>query len=98
MARSVPSSDATPERSMLRPDRLTIKAQEAVRDALEHARNRGNPVVNDSHLLSALIGQDDGIVKPLLSKAGISVPRLANQVESDIATFPRQEGGDATPT
>ena len=63
---------------MLRPDRLTIKAQEAVRDALEHARNRGNPVVNDSHLLGALIGQEDGIVKPLLKKAGVSVPRLSN--------------------
>ncbi|MBA2291452.1 MAG: ATP-dependent chaperone ClpB [Gemmatimonadales bacterium] len=82
----------------MRPDRLTIKAQEAVRDALEHARNRGNPVVNDSHLLSALIGQEEGIVKPLLEKAGIAVPRLANQVEADIATFPRQDGDVGTPT
>ncbi|MEO5824937.1 MAG: ATP-dependent chaperone ClpB [Gemmatimonadales bacterium] len=82
----------------MRPDRLTIKAQDAVRDALEHARNRGNPVVNDSHLLSALLGQDEGIVKPLLEKAGIAVPRLANLVEADIATFPRQEGDAGTPT
>ena len=38
---------------MIRPERLTIKAQEALRDALELARKRGNPVVNDAHLFAA---------------------------------------------
>ena len=33
---------------MIRPDRLTLKAQEAFRDAGELARRRGNPVVNDA--------------------------------------------------
>jgi ATP-dependent Clp protease ATP-binding subunit ClpB len=83
---------------MLRPDRLTLKTQEAVRAALEHARNRGNPVVNDAHLLAALLMQDDGIVIPVLKKAGVVIPRLANQVEAEVATFPRQEGTEATPT
>ena len=40
---------------MIRPDRMTLKAQEALRAALEHAKNRGNPVVNDAHLLAALL-------------------------------------------
>ena len=67
---------------MLRPDRLTLKAREAVQAALEQARTRGNPVVNDAHLLSALLAQDEGIVQPLLAKAGVSVPRLGNRVEA----------------
>ncbi len=83
---------------MLRPERLTLKTQEAVRGALEHARNRGNPVVNDAHLLAALLAQEDGIVQPILKKAGVVVPRLSNQAESEIATFPRQDGGDHPPT
>jgi len=83
---------------MLRPERLTVKAQEAVRDAMDHARKRGNPVVNDAHLLAVLLAQDDGIVQPLLRKAGVVVPKLSNQVEAEVATFPRQEGGDAQPT
>ena len=83
---------------MLRPDRLTLKTQDAVRTALEHARNRGNPVVNDAHILAALLTQEDGIVQPLLKKAGIGVARLANHTEAEIAGFPRQEGGDTTPT
>src|SRR5450755_2028021 len=84
---------------MLRPDRLTLKAREAVQGALEQARTRGNPVVNDAHLLSALLAQDEGIVQPLLAKAGVSVPRLGNRVESEIASFPTQRGAnDVTPT
>ncbi len=83
---------------MLRPERLTIKAQDALRSALEQARDHGNPVVNDAHLLSALLMQDDGIVQPLLSKAGVVVPRLANRTESEITAFPRQAGAPATPT
>jgi ATP-dependent Clp protease ATP-binding subunit ClpB len=84
---------------MLRPDRLTLKAREAVQAALEQGRTRGNPVVNDAHLLSALLGQEEGIVQSLLAKAGISIPRLSNRVESEIATFPSQRGTvDITPT
>ena len=82
---------------MLRPDRLTLKTQDAVRLALEHARNRGNPVVNDAHILAALLPQEDGIVQPLLKKAGGVVARLSNQTEAEIATFPRQEGGEGSP-
>ena len=51
---------------MIRPDRLTIKAQEAFRDAAEAARRRGNPVVNDAHLFAALLAQAEGVVQPLL--------------------------------
>ncbi|MEP6589826.1 MAG: ATP-dependent chaperone ClpB [Gemmatimonadota bacterium] len=83
---------------MLRPERLTLKAQDAVRAALEHARARGNPVVNDAHLLAALLAQEDGIVGPLLRKAGVVVARLSNVTEAEIASFPSQQGSDATPT
>src|ERR1019366_7904742 len=84
---------------MLRPERLTLKAREAVQGAMEQARTRGNPVVNDAHLLSALLAQDEGIVQPLLTKAGDSIPRLGNRVESEIASFPTQRGDlDLMPT
>jgi ATP-dependent Clp protease ATP-binding subunit ClpB len=84
---------------MLRPDRLTLKAREAVQGAMEQARTRGNPVVNDAHLLSSLLAQEEGIVQPLLAKAGVSVPRLSNRVEQEIASFPTQRGSfDVTPT
>ncbi len=82
---------------MIRPERLTIKAQEAFREAGEDARRRGNPVINDAHLFAALLTQDEGIVQPLLQKAGLNVTRLKAAVEREIARFPTQSGG-AEPT
>src|SRR5256884_7875122 len=62
-----------PETTMIRPERLTVKAAEALQQASTLARSRGNPVINDAHLFLALLSQDDGIVVPLLQKAGLNV-------------------------
>ena len=83
---------------MIRPERLTIKAQEALRDALELARRRGNPVVNDAHLFAALLAQDEGVVQPLLQKAGLNVTAVREGIEREIARFPTQAGGGAEPS
>jgi len=83
---------------MIRPERLTIKAQEAFRDAGEDARRRGNPVVNDAHLFLALLSQPEGVVQPLLQKAGLNVTGLTQATEREIARFPTQQGGGAEPT
>ncbi|MGH9893743.1 MAG: Clp protease N-terminal domain-containing protein, partial [bacterium] len=83
---------------MIRPERLTIKAQEALRDAGELARSRGNPVVNDAHLLAALLAQDEGVVRPLLQKAGLNLTAVAEAVEREIARFPSQAGDGVEPS
>jgi ATP-dependent Clp protease ATP-binding subunit ClpB len=83
---------------MIRPERLTIKAQEALRDAGELARTRGNPVVNDAHLLAALLAQDEGVVQPLLQKAGLNVTGIRQEVEREIGRFPTQAGGGVEPS
>jgi ATP-dependent Clp protease ATP-binding subunit ClpB len=77
---------------MIRPERLTIKAQEAFRDAGAIARERGNPVVNDAHLFAALLAQDEGVVQPLLQKSGVNVTALKEAVDREIARFPKQSG------
>jgi len=71
---------------------LTLKATEAFRDAGELARGRGNPVVNDAHLFSALLAQDEGIVQPLLQKAGLNVAQLRESVDRELDKFPSQSG------
>jgi ATP-dependent Clp protease ATP-binding subunit ClpB len=83
---------------MIRPDRLTLKAQEAFRDAAQLASTRGNPVVNDAHLFMALLGQDEGVIQPLLQKAGLNVAALKEATEREVAKFPTQEGGGAEPS
>ena len=83
---------------MIRPERLTIKAQEAFRDASVLATERRNPVINDAHLFAALLTQSEGIVQPLLQKAGLNVTALVEATDREIAKFPTQEGGRGQPT
>jgi len=83
---------------MIKPERLTVKAAEALQQASALARARGNPVINDAHLFLALLSQDDGIVVPLLQKAGLNVTQLSTETEREIDRFPRQSGTTAEPT
>jgi ATP-dependent Clp protease ATP-binding subunit ClpB len=78
---------------MIQPDRLTVKAAEALQQAAALARSKGNPVVNDAHLFYALLQQDEGIVVPLLQKAGLNVTQLTAETEREIERFPKQSGG-----
>jgi ATP-dependent Clp protease ATP-binding subunit ClpB len=82
---------------MIRSDRLTVKAAEALQQAAQLARARGNPVVNDAHLFRALLDQEDGIVVPLLQKAGLDVAHLTAAADREIERFPRQSGTAAEP-
>jgi ATP-dependent Clp protease ATP-binding subunit ClpB len=79
--------------NMIRPERLTIKAQEAFRDATAEASRRGNPVANDTHLFAALLAQEESVVRPLLQKAGVNVTALAQATARELDRLPRQEGG-----
>src|SRR3712207_1652784 len=81
---------------MINPDRLNVKSAEALNDALAEARRNGNPLVYDVHLLQALLGQDEGIVVPILQKLGVSVTALRGAVQREIARLAKQT--DAQPS
>src|SRR5690348_8549031 len=83
---------------MIRPERLTVKAAEALQQAAADARSRGNPVLNDAHLFRALLAQDEGVVAPLLQKAGVNVAQLTADTEREIGRFPKQSGEGVEPT
>ncbi len=80
---------------MINPDRLTVKAAEALNSAVGEARRAGNPVVYDLHLLIALLAQDEGIVVPVLQKLGANVASIREQALQEIARLPKQS--DAQP-
>ncbi len=78
---------------MLNPDRLTVKAAESIQAAAQDAQRRGNPAIEDLHLLSALLGQEESIVVPILQKVGVSVARLRESLSARIERLPKQSGG-----
>ncbi len=81
---------------MINPDRLTVKASEALTEAVDLARRAGNPLVYDLHLLLALLTQDEGIVVPILQKLGISVAQLRETVGREMARYPKQSNAQPT--
>jgi ATP-dependent Clp protease ATP-binding subunit ClpB len=82
---------------MLNADRLTIKAGEALQAASTEAARRGNPSLEDLHVLRALLDQEDTVVVPVLGKVGVSVARVRERLEAALGRLPKQSGG-ARPT
>jgi ATP-dependent Clp protease ATP-binding subunit ClpB len=83
---------------MINPNRLTVKAGEALQAAVAGANARGNPVVNDAHLFLALLEQEEGVVVPVLQKAGINAAELKAEVERELERLPAQQGGSSPTT
>jgi ATP-dependent Clp protease ATP-binding subunit ClpB len=81
---------------MINADRLTVKAGEALTEAVTLARRNGNPTVYDVHLLSALLDQQESIVVPIIQKLGASVAAIRERVQREITRYPKQS--DAQPT
>ena len=74
-------------------DKLTIKAQEAVQHAGELATGAGNPQLEPLHLLASLIGEQEGVVRPLLDRIGANHAQLAQIVAAELGHLPQASGG-----
>jgi ATP-dependent Clp protease ATP-binding subunit ClpB len=57
-------------------DQPTQRAQEAIAESARLAGDRGNQVVEPEHLLLALLDAREGVVEPLLQRAGADIPAL----------------------
>jgi ATP-dependent Clp protease ATP-binding subunit ClpB len=77
---------------MLRFDKMTVKAQEALQQANEVAARHENQQIEPVHLLQALVAQTDGVVPPLLARLGIRTEALTQEIEREIARLPKVQG------
>jgi ATP-dependent Clp protease ATP-binding subunit ClpB len=77
---------------MLRFDRMTVKAQEALQEAQEIAARHENQSVEPVHLLAALVEQPDGVVPPLIARLGIRPELIAQDIEREIVRLPKVQG------
>ena len=78
----------------LDPNRWTLKTTEAFSAATEAARGASHPEVVPEHLLVALLGQEEGIVLPLLHKVGIDPLTARTDAEEALAKLPNAYGSD----
>src|ERR1700737_3686305 len=77
---------------MLRFDKMTVKAQEAVQEAQEIAARHENQQIEPVHLLAALVAQEGGVVPPLVTKLGIRPEALSQEIEREISRLPKVQG------
>jgi ATP-dependent Clp protease ATP-binding subunit ClpB len=77
---------------MMRSDKLTIKAQEALQAAHELAQKQNHAAVDCEHLLASLIQQADGLVRPLLAKLGLNPDEQMQKIDADLNRRPQVHG------
>src|SRR6266542_418992 len=77
----------------MRLDKFTEKAQEALQDAAELARDLGQQAVEPEHLLLALLRQTEGVGRTLLERAGVSVQAMEPALVSAVERLPKVSGG-----
>jgi ATP-dependent Clp protease ATP-binding subunit ClpB len=77
---------------MMRFDKLTLKAQEAVQAAQEVAARHNHQQIEPLHLLAALVAQRDGIVPPVLAKLGVRAEAHAADIAARLEKLPAVTG------
>ncbi len=75
----------------MRVDKLTTKFQEALSDAQSLALGGDHAYIEPSHVLVAMLRQDDG-PKSLLQRTGANVPGLLSAAEDAMNRLPKVEG------
>jgi ATP-dependent Clp protease ATP-binding subunit ClpB len=77
---------------MISLDKLTVKSQEALQDAVRIASEAGHGQVEPEHLFLSLLRQEEGVAADLFARAGVPVPRLLSGATSLLDSFPKVSG------
>jgi ATP-dependent Clp protease ATP-binding subunit ClpB len=81
----------------MRLDKLTIKAQEALAEAMELASEQGHAEVQPLHVLAALLKQEQGAVVSVMNRIGAHPRQLQAEIETALRRLPRQSGAHLQP-
>jgi ATP-dependent Clp protease ATP-binding subunit ClpB len=74
-------------------NRYTVKASEALQEAVKSGAARGNPETTPTHLLLALMQQEGGIVPRLLARVGVPASQFETELKAALDRLPAAEGG-----
>jgi ATP-dependent Clp protease ATP-binding subunit ClpB len=82
----------------MRMEQMTSKLQTALSDAQSLALGNDNNFIEPVHLLSALLDQKGGSIRPLLSQTGFNISELKTGLQSILQRLAKVEGngGDVT--
>jgi ATP-dependent Clp protease ATP-binding subunit ClpB len=72
--------------------KFTTRTQEAIAAAIQAATGTGHTQLEGVHLLDALLGQSDTLVRPLLDAAGVPADAVAASVRAELGRLPAATG------
>ena len=75
-------------------DKFTIKAQEAVQEAVNTAQRGGQQTIEPVHLLAGVMNKAKDVVNFLLQKLGVNAQQIDMLVQSELQHLPRVTGGE----
>ena len=73
--------------------KLTQKSLEAIQAAQTLATENGNSTVEQCHLLSCLLQQEDGLIGQLISTMGVDAGPFGTAVSGAVGRLPKVQGG-----
>ena len=76
----------------MRLDRFTVKFQEALSDAQSLAVGHENQFIEPVHIMAALVAQEDGSIRPLLTLAGSDPQAVKLLVDEAVDKLPQVKG------
>ena len=77
-------------------DKLTVKAQEAVKEALSLAASKQHQGLEAPHLMEALLSQPGNIVAAILHKLDVSMPLMRAEVADALTKLPKVAGASVS--
>ena len=78
----------------MRLDRLTSKFQVAISDAQSLALGKDHQFIEPIHIMTALLDQQGGSIRPLLTLVGCNVDALHSRLTQELDRLPRVSGVD----
>ena len=74
-------------------DKFTIKAQEAVQEAVSTAQRSGQQAVEPVHLLKGVMGKGRDVSNFIFQKLGVNAMQVETVLDREISRLPKVQGG-----
>ena len=75
-------------------NKFTIKAQEAIQEAVNIANANGQLVIEPAHIMGGVLKSNEQTVSFLLQKAGANIQIINTEIEKLIHSLPKVSGGE----
>ena len=75
-------------------DKFTIKAQEAVQEAVNIAQRNGQQTIEPTHLLAGVMAKAKDVVNFLFQKLGVNGQQIEMLIQQELQHLPRVQGGE----